>query len=804
MRLIVTTIALFSIMFSNTIKAQELDSILLKSSENYQQEKIHIHFDRSVYDKGETIWYKAYLMAGADLSDYSKSMYFDWYDDNGNLIKHITAAIFESTARGQFSIPDKYKGQSLHVKAYTNWMLNFDKAFIYNRDIKVYQSWANKKSIIKPVTSIQFFAEGGTLIAGVDSKIAFKATNQKGLPIKITKGIVKDITLGIDVATFSSAHDGMGSFTFKPVNGYDSLVAYWQDEFGNKGNTKLPKVLEQGASMLVTMTDNQMIVQISRSDSATAIYRTLHIIAHFHQQPFAKANINLTEKTAALAKIPIAELPTGIVEVTLFNNNWVPVAERIVFINNNHYEFHPSINVFSKGMGKRQKNVYEIAVPDSIRANMSVAVTDAGLLVDSSYNIFSDLLLTGDIKGYVHNPAYYFDETNDSANAYLDLVMLTNGWRKIKWEELSKGKMPFITNPRDTDYLQIKGNLVSASKKEKIQQGQQVLLMLQQPNGKTQSLFLNVNSDRTFKQSGVFFMDTIKVFYKFIGGDPNIGNTSELVLSNGLLKPNPDNLKENELLPYLWETDTAFIAREKYFDEQRLRMEKNTKAIALKEIVIQSKTKKTVDVLDEKYASGLFSGDAAYQYDLINDTRAQSAINVFNYLQGQVPGLMITQQSDGETTLNWRGNTTQLFLDEIRADDPDMLYSLSMADIAYIKIFRPPFFGAVGGGGGGAISIYTRKGNDVQSRPGVGIPFILLTGYTSYKEFYSPDYAVPASSSITDIRNTIYWNPFILTDKSSRRVKIEFYNNDISKRHRIILEGINLEGKMTHIEKVVE
>jgi len=257
-------------------------------------------------------------------------------------------------------------------------------------------------------------------------------------------------------------------------------------------------------------------------------------------------------------------------------------------------------------------------------------------------------------------------------------------------------------------------------------------------------------------------------------------------------------------LPYLWETDTAFIAREKYFDEQRLRMEKNTKAIALKEIIIQSKTKKNVDVLDEKYASGLFSGDAAYQYDLINDTRAQSAINVFNYLQGQVPGLMITQQSDGETTLNWRGNTTQLFLDEIRADDPDMLYSLSMADIAYIKIFRPPFFGAVGGGGGGAISIYTRKGNDIQSRPGVGIPFIMLTGYSSYKEFYSPDYSVPASSSVTDIRNTIYWNPFILTDKSSRRVKIEYYNNDISKRHRIILEGINLEGKMTHIEKVVE
>ena len=163
---------------------------------------------------------------------------------------------------------------------------------------------------------------------------------------------------------------------------------------------------------------------------------------------------------------------------------------------------------------------------------------------------------------------------------------------------------------------------------------------------------------------------------------------------------------------------------------------------------------------------------------------------------------MITQQSDGETTLTWRGNTTELFLDEMRSQ-PDFLYSLSMGDIAYIKVFRPPFFGSTGGGAGGAISVYTRKGNDVQSKPGVGIPFKMLTGYTSYKEFYSPDYSVPTAAA-EDIRNTIYWNPFILTDKTNKRVKIEYYNNDISKKHRIILEGMNLDGKLVRIEKVVE
>ena len=795
-------VALLILLFSTNINAQGLDSMLQKSSENYQQEKIHLHFDKSVYNKGETIWFKAYLMAGNDLSDYSKSIYFDWYDEAGNLLKHIAAPIFESSARGQFAIPDKYKGQSLHVKAYTNWMLNFDKAFIYKRDIKIYQSWVNKKSITKPLTAIQFFPEGGVMIEGVFTKVAFKAINQKGLPVGITNGVIKNITKGTELAVFNSVHDGLGAVNFVAPSSTDSLVAYWQDEYKNKGITTLSKASAMGASMIVKVKDDSIYVHVSRNESASDNFKTLHILAHLHQQPFAQASINLKERTAAFAKIPVTGLPSGVVEITLFNNNWEPIAERIVFINNHNQEFNAALHPISNGFGKRQKNICEIEVFDTIRSNLSVSVTDAEIASDSSYTIFSDLLLTGDLRGYVHNPAYYFNDQNDSAASYLDLVMLTNGWRKIHWNELSKGKLPFITNPRDTDYLQIAGNLVSGSKKERILPDQQVLLIIQQPNGKNQTLMLKVNSDRTFKQSGVFFMDTIKVFYKFIGGDNNIGSTSELVLTNGLVRPNPDNIKENDMLPYLWVTDTAWIAREKYYEEQRLKMEKMSNAVAMNDIVIKSKTKKTVDVLDEKYTSGMFSSGDGFQYDVMTDPRAQSAINVFNYLQGQVPGLQIVQQPDGETTLKWRGGTTELFLDEMKTD-PDMLYGIAMGDIAYIKVFRPPFFGAMGGGAGGAISIYTRKGNDRQSKPGEGIPFKMLGGYTSYKEFYSPDYSVPTSTTM-DVRNTIYWNPFILTDKNSRKVKIEYYNNDISKRHRIVLEGINMEGKMVRIERIIE
>ena len=130
--------------------------------------------------------------------------------------------------------------------------------------------------------------------------------------------------------------------------------------------------------------------------------------------------------------------------------------------------------------------------------------------------------------------------------------------------------------------------------------------------------------------------------------------------------------------------------------------------------------------------------------------------------------------------------------------------SISMNDIAYIKVFRPPFFGGSGGSPGGAIAIYTRKGADVKSTPGKGIPFKFLEGYASHKEFFSPNYEKQNDLSIPDIRTTLYWNPYIITDAINKKAIIEFYNNDVSKKLRIILCGMNTEGKLTWIEKILE
>src|SRR6185503_915651 len=153
----------------------------------------------------------------------------------------------------------------------------------------------------------------------------------------------------------------------------------------------------------------------------------------------------------------------------------------------------------------------------------------------------------------------------------------------------------------------------------------------------------------------------------------------------------------------------------------------------LENVTVKSKTKSPVQILDEKYTSALFTGDG-YQFDLVNDPFAASSMNIFSYLQGKVAGLQVNPTSN-PPALQWRGGAPQLYLDETPAD-PEFISSVSVNDVAYIKVFRPPFMGGFNGGNG-AIAIYTRKGNDIKSDPAKGLSNNKVFGYTLIKEFYS-------------------------------------------------------------------
>ena len=186
---------------------------------------------------------------------------------------------------------------------------------------------------------------------------------------------------------------------------------------------------------------------------------------------------------------------------------------------------------------------------------------------------------------------------------------------------------------------------------------------------------------------------------------------------------------------------------------------------------------------------------------------AVAAIDILTYLQAKVPGLSISI-AGSQASASWRGSKTDFYVDEF-STPIEQIQNMNIVDIAYIKAIRPPFFGSSstgGGGSGGAIAIYTKRGgpNKSSNVNSKGMENMVLGGYSVFKEFFNPEYDKPTASFEADNRTTLYWNPYVLTNKRSTRVRIEFYNNDISRKLQLVLEGMNIDGKLTRVVKYIE
>jgi MG2 domain. len=808
-------------------RSQQIDSMINVYGEKFPHEKVYVQFDKPAYNTGETIWFKAYLFAGIMPSGVSRNFYAELVDPNGKVLQQKVMPVYEGSSAGFFDIPESMNNSTLVFRAYTTWMLNFDSAFLFTKTIRILNKTAAASataaasgaakpatgtsasksagaSAARPATNLRFFPEGGELVSGLESVVAFKATDQYGLPVSVS-GLIKDNT-GADVAPFQSTHDGMGRFVLEPQPG-KTYTAEWTDENKQTYKTPLPPVKKTGVVLQTLQANNRQSFIIRRSQDAPANLKTLYILGYFNQQVVYKARLNMSESFMVSGSIPLDGIPTGILQLTLFDGDWKPQAERIAFVNKDDYFFSTKLVPALVNTQKRGKNILVIDVPDTLRTNLSISITDEGVSKTDpdADNIVSHLLLGSDLRGYVHNPYYYFTGNDDTLKAHLDLVMMTNGWRRYKWDDLAAGLLPQIKFPRD-NYLSLNATLTGLLPSQ-IPRNTQLNVFLEGKDSSRQLFMLTMDSAGKFKEDGLVFFDTMKVFYQF-NNNKTLGTKAVVNFTNGTYK-SAGTVKPDSSWRVPMPIDTSILNRGKYFASEavRIKPEIEKKVKTLEAVTVKARTKSKQQIMDERYTSGFFSGGDAVSFDLTDDPAALGAMNIFTYLQGRVAGLQITAGGGaGGTQLSWRGARPALFLNEMPVD-VSQIENIPVADIAYVKAFRPPFFGATGGGAGGAIAIYTKKGGETSSQNTdfVGLDKAKLMGYAAPKEFYSPDYSKDnPMNDVPDIRTTLYWSPYILTDKSSRKVTLTFYNNDVSKKLRVVIEGMNEYGQLTRVEKILD
>jgi hypothetical protein len=317
------------------------------------------------------------------------------------------------------------------------------------------------------------------------------------------------------------------------------------------------------------------------------------------------------------------------------------------------------------------------------------------------------------------------------------------------------------------------------------------------------------------------FFDTVRVYYQYLA-NRKLEKQSKLQLANNFLSPLTGSSFKYEQLLSAVKTDSAEKKNIAALTNRKNELENWIKANELKQVVVTARKKTPLQLLDERYTTGLFAGDYfKKQFDVSNDLRTPAMSDIFQYLQGQVAGLQILQiplnlkfvdEPFGDEpvpyTLTWRGDIPDLFLDEVEIRVSD-LAAVGMNEIAYVKVFAPIFNGSGMGtrhrGAGGAIAVYTKRRQDIYSSidTSSALNYQRIAGYAPFKQFYTPDVSGPASMK-ADGRTTIYWNPYIITNAKNRTAQIEFYNNSISKKLRVVVEGIDETGNMTRAESILE
>jgi hypothetical protein len=127
---------------------------------------------------------------------------------------------------------------------------------------------------------------------------------------------------------------------------------------------------------------------------------------------------------------------------------------------------------------------------------------------------------------------------------------------------------------------------------------------------------------------------------------------------------------------------------------------------------------------------------------------------------------------------------------------------MSLQDIALIRYAPPPAWFAHGGGGFiGAILVYTKTyGDDKGTNNRRAFNKYTFNGYSVTREFPLPDYSITRQKQVTDHRTTLYWNHDLNTGKQGD-FKIRFYNSDKAKKYRIVVQGMDADGRMGYLSE---
>ncbi len=460
--------------WSNTLHSQEkpierqLVDQLHSKSNKLATDLIYLQTSKDIYETEEDLWFKGYVLNAKKLNPslLNKILYIQLINDTTNQpVWEEKYEIVNGFVDGHIYLDHSLKEGSYTIYAYSaNSVNGISKDFQAMRNVEILKNISNNAySKRKRNDSIQFnvFPEGGYLVSGIAGYVAFKATDSRGFPVKVSGSVYENDQQLLD---FKSEHAGMGRFKITP----DAKNKYYikLSETSEQADLYLPEIMPSGKTLQLLSNTNEVLqFKVSKSDTSK---EKVYLRVQMNGTVFMIVHAKLTSEI--IIKIPLDDLPRGIAEITLFDKNIKPLAERLVFVNQDQkLNIHASLD---KSLYQtREKAILKIKTTDQhnkpVVGHLGLSVYDKLYENDQgSKTIESHYLLSSKLKGKLYNPTYYFDSINKDRKRDLDLLLSTQGWRRYLWTEtnldvqLDSKKQLFIND-------NIGGRIVSKRRRKK-------------------------------------------------------------------------------------------------------------------------------------------------------------------------------------------------------------------------------------------------------------------------------------------------------------------------------------------------
>ncbi len=763
--------------FSQAEQPDSLQQKFVQFQLNNYQEKVFVHTNKTFYLAGEIAWFKAYNIDGYlhKPSVLSSIVNIELIDNEQRPVLQARVLLHEGSGAGSLLIPTATPSGVYRLRAYTSWMKNFSPGFYFEQSLVIVNTLKEATvtaSVPSPVYQVQFFPEGGNLVAGLPSKMAFKIVNNHGQGVA-GNGVIIDAQKNT-VAKFETLHAGMGNFLFTPEKDkqYRALIT-----IGDTSVVRdLPEVYRQGYTMQLTDAGAgklQVTVFATTASSAASVYLLVHtrqIVKSLQGSPITGGR--------AVFSIDKNVLGAGISVFTIFNPERHPVCERLYF-KRPAIQLKIDAKTDQAVYDTRKKVVVTVLTEDekgpAADADLSVAVFAVDSMQPATYtDICSYLLLSSDLKGPVDNPGYYFTDNGPQTDAAADNLMLTQGWRRFRWQDALANRPPLL------EYLPEKeGPVINARLTDK-RTGRPATnvtayLSVPGPGFVLTSAVANAGGELRFNTSNFYGRNEI-----IAQTDSRTDSTFRIDITGAYSDKFSDSPFPAFDLPEQWKSQLEYRSINMQVD--------NSYRLQRKEQYL----------LPSRIDTTMFYGRPDKQYYLDDYTRFTTMEEV---MREYVTEVRVRKQADkfiyrvyNDYFKVFFDDDPMVLIDGVPVFDLGKIMALDPLRVKKMDIITSKHY--LGGMTGSGIISYKTYTGDLGGYPlDPNAVVVEYDGLQREREFYAPVYETAEQSAgrLPDTRNALWWDPHVKTG-STGKTQVSFYTSDLKGQYVAVIQGLSSNG----------